>query len=82
MEENWAWMCGIGECVHAIEYCSQEWKGATESAERVREGYRRLNRQEHGSAVRRVRGDNFCAFRATIFQLHAFPHVLNRLQKR
>uniref|UniRef100_A0A8D0H9N6 OTU deubiquitinase with linear linkage specificity n=1 Tax=Sphenodon punctatus TaxID=8508 RepID=A0A8D0H9N6_SPHPU len=49
-----------------LEYCGKEWKGNTDNAKRVRKGYKAVSHKF--TSIRRVRGDNYCAIRATLFQ--------------
>ncbi|XP_014139860.1 ubiquitin thioesterase otulin isoform X4 [Falco biarmicus] len=49
-----------------MEYCSKEWRGNTPVAKRMRKGYEAV--AQKFASIRRVRGDNYCAFRATLFQ--------------
>ncbi|XP_067857992.1 fap1 adhesin-like [Heptranchias perlo] len=49
-----------------LEYCTREWKGNTAKAQLMIKAYEAV--REIFSSVRRVRGDNYCALRATLFQ--------------
>ncbi|XP_010011247.1 PREDICTED: ubiquitin thioesterase otulin-like, partial [Nestor notabilis] len=49
-----------------MEYCRKEWRGNTPVAKRMRKGYEAV--AQKFASIRRVRGDNYCAFRATLFQ--------------
>ncbi|XP_062925683.1 ubiquitin thioesterase otulin-like isoform X1 [Mobula hypostoma] len=49
-----------------MEYCTREWKGNTAKAELMRKAYEAVC--ENFKSIRRVRGDNYCALRATLFQ--------------
>ncbi|XP_078276078.1 ubiquitin thioesterase otulin-like isoform X2 [Rhinoraja longicauda] len=49
-----------------LEYCTREWKGNTAKAQLIRNAYEAIC--EDFNSIRRVRGDNYCALRATLFQ--------------
>uniref|UniRef100_A0A8C8SY42 OTU deubiquitinase with linear linkage specificity n=1 Tax=Pelusios castaneus TaxID=367368 RepID=A0A8C8SY42_9SAUR len=49
-----------------LEYCQKEWRGSTPVAKRMKKGYEAVSQKF--SCIRRVRGDNYCALRATLFQ--------------
>ncbi|KFR04943.1 Ubiquitin thioesterase otulin, partial [Nipponia nippon] len=49
-----------------MEYCRKEWRGNTPVAKRMRKGYEAV--AQKFASIRRVRGDNYCALRATLFQ--------------
>ncbi|XP_010003390.1 PREDICTED: ubiquitin thioesterase otulin [Chaetura pelagica] len=49
-----------------MEYCRKEWRGDTPVAKRMRKGYEAV--AQKFASIRRVRGDNYCALRATLFQ--------------
>ncbi|NXF13258.1 OTUL thioesterase, partial [Smithornis capensis] len=49
-----------------LEYCRKEWRGDTPVAQRMRKGYEAV--AQKFASIRRIRGDNYCAFRATLFQ--------------
>ncbi|XP_051871716.1 uncharacterized protein LOC127570317 [Pristis pectinata] len=49
-----------------LEYCAREWKGNTAKAQLMRKAYEAVC--ENFNSIRRVRGDNYCALRATLFQ--------------
>ncbi|KFP87875.1 Ubiquitin thioesterase otulin, partial [Acanthisitta chloris] len=49
-----------------MEYCRREWRGNTPVAKRMRKGYEAV--AQKFASIRRIRGDNYCAFRATLFQ--------------
>ncbi|XP_075069023.1 ubiquitin thioesterase otulin isoform X2 [Mixophyes fleayi] len=57
---------GVEPEIDIIEYCQKEWRGKTTVAKTMKEGYEEVS-QFFGS-IRRVRGDNYCALRATLFQ--------------
>ncbi|XP_065608418.1 ubiquitin thioesterase otulin isoform X1 [Cyrtonyx montezumae] len=52
--------------VDILEYCKREWRGNTPAAKRMRKGYEAV--AQKFASVRQVRGDNYCALRATLFQ--------------
>ncbi|XP_030300973.1 ubiquitin thioesterase otulin isoform X1 [Calypte anna] len=52
--------------IDIMEYCRKEWRGNTPVAKRMRKGYEAVSRKF--ASIRRVRGDNYCALRATLFQ--------------
>ncbi|XP_062355635.1 ubiquitin thioesterase otulin isoform X1 [Cinclus cinclus] len=49
-----------------MEYCRKEWRGNTPAAKKMRKGYEAV--AQKFASIRRIRGDNYCAFRATLFQ--------------
>ncbi|XP_064908702.1 ubiquitin thioesterase otulin isoform X1 [Columba livia] len=49
-----------------MEYCRKEWRGNTPVAKRMRKGYEAV--AQKFASIRTVRGDNYCALRATLFQ--------------
>ncbi|XP_072267951.1 ubiquitin thioesterase otulin isoform X1 [Pyxicephalus adspersus] len=57
---------GVGPEVDIIEYCKKEWRGKTPVAKQMREGYEEVS--HYFGSIRQVRGDNYCALRATLFQ--------------
>ncbi|XP_056155140.1 uncharacterized protein LOC130129577 [Lampris incognitus] len=59
--------CGLSPAVDILSYCEREWKGNTAKSALIRKGYKEMS-QRFGS-LRRVRGDNYCALRATLFQV-------------
>ncbi|NXT21569.1 OTUL thioesterase, partial [Syrrhaptes paradoxus] len=52
--------------IDIMEYCRKEWRGNTPVAKRIRKGYEAV--AQKFASIRRVRGDNYCALRATLFQ--------------
>ncbi|CAM9256846.1 unnamed protein product [Bubo scandiacus] len=52
--------------IDIMEYCRKEWRGNTPVAKRMRKGYEAV--AQKFASIRRVRGDNYCALRATLFQ--------------
>ncbi|KYO42829.1 ubiquitin thioesterase otulin isoform B [Alligator mississippiensis] len=49
-----------------VEYCQKEWRGNTPVAKLMKKGYEAVSQKF--ACIRRVRGDNYCALRATLFQ--------------
>ncbi|XP_025020646.1 ubiquitin thioesterase otulin isoform X2 [Python bivittatus] len=52
--------------VDIMDYSQEEWRGNTSYAECIRKGYEAVSHKF--ISIRRVRGDNYCALRATLFQ--------------
>ncbi|MGH0150808.1 UNVERIFIED_CONTAM: hypothetical protein FKN15_043296 [Acipenser sinensis] len=52
-----------------LEYCELEWKGLTPHADQIRKAYGEIYRVHNIRYICRVRGDNYCALRATLFQV-------------
>ncbi|XP_059391303.1 FK506-binding protein 5-like isoform X2 [Carassius carassius] len=61
--------CSVAPAVDILAYSEREWKGNTTKSTRIRKGYSEMSRSFSG--LRRVRGDNYCALRATLFQVLA-----------
>ncbi|XP_070784647.1 uncharacterized protein [Enoplosus armatus] len=59
--------CSLAPAVDILSYSEREWKGNTAKSALIRKGYKEMS-QSFGS-LRRVRGDNYCALRATLFQV-------------
>ncbi|KAL1006880.1 hypothetical protein UPYG_G00078420 [Umbra pygmaea] len=59
--------CSLEPTVDILSYSEREWKGNTAKSILVRKGYTELSRRFE--SLRRVRGDNYCALRATLFQV-------------
>uniref|UniRef100_A0A3B3TE63 OTU deubiquitinase with linear linkage specificity n=1 Tax=Paramormyrops kingsleyae TaxID=1676925 RepID=A0A3B3TE63_9TELE len=59
--------CSVKAEVNVLTYSQREWKGNTAKCTLIRKGYE-VVAQNFGS-LRRVRGDNYCALRATLFQV-------------
>ncbi|KAJ8279466.1 hypothetical protein COCON_G00065320 [Conger conger] len=53
--------------VDILAYCQREWKGNTATSAIIRKGYSVLSQSFEG--LQRVRGDNYCALRATLYQI-------------
>ncbi|XP_053715732.1 uncharacterized protein LOC128755771 isoform X2 [Synchiropus splendidus] len=58
--------CSLAPAVDILWYSEQEWRGNTAKSALIRKGYRLMSHSF--SRLRRVRGDNYCALRATLFQ--------------
>nr|XP_020509464.1 ubiquitin thioesterase otulin [Labrus bergylta] len=59
--------CSLAPAVDILGYSEREWKGNTAKSTLIRKGYKEMS-QRFGS-LRRVRGDNYCALRGTLFQV-------------
>ncbi|XP_030629925.1 ubiquitin thioesterase otulin [Chanos chanos] len=59
--------CSVEEPVDLLTYCKREWRGNTTKSDLIKTGYFKIS--ETYDQLRRVRGDNYCALRATLFQL-------------
>ncbi|XP_036934633.1 uncharacterized protein LOC119008435 isoform X2 [Acanthopagrus latus] len=59
--------CSLDPAMDILSYSEREWKGNTAKSALIRKGYKEMS-QRFGS-LRRVRGDNYCALRATLFQV-------------
>ncbi|KAK2859616.1 hypothetical protein Q5P01_004236 [Channa striata] len=59
--------CSLAPAVDILSYSEREWKGNTAKSSLIRKGYSELS--QRFSRLRRVRGDNYCALRATLFQV-------------
>ncbi|XP_075903541.1 uncharacterized protein LOC142902405 [Nelusetta ayraudi] len=59
--------CSLDPAMDVLSYSEREWRGNTAKSALIRKGYQELS-QKFGS-LRRVRGDNYCALRATLFQV-------------
>lgn len=68
----------VGEAVSMEDYAEKEWKGQTEKAETIRKGYQAVSDVFHCERLRRVRGDNYCALRSTLFQVLVDGHRVTR----
>ncbi|KAJ8011433.1 hypothetical protein DPEC_G00058160 [Dallia pectoralis] len=68
----------VEDAVDLQTYSEREWKGHTAKSTLIRKGYRKVSEMFQG--LRRVRGDNYCALRATLFQILTLSkHVSTRL---
>ncbi|KAK2869913.1 hypothetical protein Q8A67_024305 [Cirrhinus molitorella] len=61
--------CSLAPAVDILAYSEREWKGNTTKSTLIRKGYSEMSRSFSG--LRRVRGDNYCALRATLYQVLA-----------
>ncbi|XP_016134026.1 neurofilament medium polypeptide isoform X2 [Sinocyclocheilus grahami] len=61
--------CSLAPAVDILAYSEREWQGNTAKSALIRKGYSEMSRSFSG--LRRVRGDNYCALRATLYQLLA-----------
>ncbi|XP_073686499.1 uncharacterized protein [Garra rufa] len=61
--------CSLAPAVDIVAYSEREWKGNTTKSTLIRKGYSEMSRSFSG--LRRVRGDNYCALRATLYQVLA-----------
>ncbi|XP_037550380.1 ubiquitin thioesterase otulin [Nematolebias whitei] len=59
--------CSLSPAVDILSYSKREWKGNTAKSALIKKGYKEMSQKFDG--VRRVRGDNYCALRATLFQV-------------
>ncbi|KAM4606209.1 uncharacterized protein ACJ7VT_016467 [Polymixia lowei] len=59
--------CSLAPAVDILSYCEREWKGNTAKSALIRKGYKEMSHRF--GRLRRVRGDNYCALRATLFQV-------------
>ncbi|XP_068092825.1 ubiquitin thioesterase otulin [Hyperolius riggenbachi] len=57
---------GVGPEADILEYCRKEWRGKTTVAKKMKEGYEEVS--HYYGSIRQIRGDNYCALRATLFQ--------------
>ncbi|KAL4623392.1 ubiquitin thioesterase otulin [Arapaima gigas] len=60
--------------VDLLFYSQREWRGNTAKSALIRKGYEEVSHTFQ--CLRRVRGDNYCALRATLFQLLSQDHPL------
>ncbi|KTF76625.1 hypothetical protein cypCar_00035433 [Cyprinus carpio] len=61
--------CSLAPAVDILAYSEREWKGNTAKSALIRKGYSEMSRSFSG--LRRIRGDNYCALRATLYQVLA-----------
>uniref|UniRef100_A0A3P9KGH1 OTU deubiquitinase with linear linkage specificity a n=1 Tax=Oryzias latipes TaxID=8090 RepID=A0A3P9KGH1_ORYLA len=59
--------CSLSPAVDVLFYSEREWKGNTAKSALIKKGYKEMSQKF--SSLRRVRGDNYCALRATLFQV-------------
>nr|XP_032823312.1 ubiquitin thioesterase otulin isoform X2 [Petromyzon marinus]XP_032823313.1 ubiquitin thioesterase otulin isoform X2 [Petromyzon marinus] len=84
----------IGERRELVDYSCREWKGSTAKTKKIKKAYLELSGKGYFD-IRRVRGDNYCGLRATLFQafwkkiyifdstvkITELPHVLYQRNK-
>ncbi|XP_028399893.1 uncharacterized protein LOC114523227 isoform X2 [Dendronephthya gigantea] len=58
----------IGEVYNVVQYARNEWKSETDKAIAIREGYFQIPQLLGLNNLRVIRGDNYCAIRAALFQ--------------
>ncbi|XP_022051963.2 retinitis pigmentosa 1-like 1 protein [Acanthochromis polyacanthus] len=59
--------CSLAAAVDILSYSEREWKGNTAKSALIKKGYKEMSQRFR--SLRRVRGDNYCALRATLFQV-------------
>ncbi|XP_041103143.1 ubiquitin thioesterase otulin-like [Polyodon spathula] len=59
--------CSICPELDMLSYSENEWRGKTAKSALIKKGYEEV--YTNFSGLRRVRGDNYCAMRATLFQV-------------
>ena len=59
----------VSSKLNILDYAQSEWKGTTYTAKCLRNGYQMLIKNTDRSFMRQIRGDNYCALRATTFQI-------------
>lgn len=57
---------GLAPAMDIMEYCHKEWRGHTAVTKLMKKGYEAVS--QDFTSIRRVRGDNYCALRALLFQ--------------
>ncbi|XP_052800316.1 dentin sialophosphoprotein-like isoform X4 [Mya arenaria] len=58
----------VGERVEIKQYADSEWRGDTQKANTLRQAYRAIPDHCKCCYLRRIRGDNYCGVRGTLFQ--------------
>ncbi|XP_046860523.1 ubiquitin thioesterase otulin-like isoform X2 [Xenia sp. Carnegie-2017] len=61
----------IGSTYNVVQYAKKEWKSDTITAVAVRNGYCEIPHMLGLNKILLIRGDNYCAIRATLFQVLA-----------
>ncbi|XP_077978137.1 uncharacterized protein LOC144433663 [Glandiceps talaboti] len=61
-------IANVGEKKAILGYAEREWKGQTVNARTMRKGYERIPALVRCSNLRSIRGDNYCAIRAALYQ--------------
>ncbi|XP_064634305.1 uncharacterized protein LOC135492082 isoform X2 [Lineus longissimus] len=76
----------VGDLFDILTYADQEWRGNTVTAKNIIKGYHVIPDKINCQHLRKIRGDNYCAIRASLFQIFVnnvglFNHVgsLNNL---
>ncbi|XP_038653089.1 inactive ubiquitin thioesterase OTULINL-like [Scyliorhinus canicula] len=59
----------VGPLTDVLEYGKIEWKGDTKQAEQMRKAYEDIYLAHGIKNMRIIRGDNYCALRAVLFQI-------------
>ncbi|XP_078096549.1 inactive ubiquitin thioesterase OTULINL-like isoform X1 [Mustelus asterias] len=59
----------VGPLTDVLEYGENEWKGETKQAEQMRMAYEDIYLAHNIKNLRNIRGDNYCALRAVLFQI-------------
>ncbi|XP_069075864.1 inactive ubiquitin thioesterase OTULINL isoform X2 [Pleurodeles waltl] len=59
----------ISSEVGLLSYSTREWKGETIQAKQMRKAYEALFQRHHVKFILQVRGDNYCAIRAVLYQV-------------
>ncbi|XP_048866925.1 OTU deubiquitinase with linear linkage specificity b isoform X2 [Brienomyrus brachyistius] len=72
--------CSVAQEVGLLCYSEREWRGNTAKSTLIRKGYEVVYQRFQG--LRRVRGDNYCALRATLFQVLCHHQPPDWLQQR
>ena len=67
----------ISEPLDILAYSKIEWRGKTLKANLMCQGYKEIISVLNCKSVRRVRGDNYCAFRAVAFHIFSQIQTLN-----
>lgn len=67
----------ISEPLDILAYSKIEWRGKTLKANLMCQGYKEIISVLKCKSVRRVRGDNYCAFRAVAFHIFSQIQTLN-----
>ncbi|XP_045175267.2 uncharacterized protein LOC123536288 isoform X3 [Mercenaria mercenaria] len=61
-------LCNISDKQDITDYADSEWKGDTPRAQLIREAYRAIPQHCQCCHLRRIRGDNYCGIRSTVYQ--------------
>ncbi|XP_067914707.1 inactive ubiquitin thioesterase OTULINL-like isoform X2 [Heterodontus francisci] len=59
----------VGPLTDILEYVNIEWKGDTKQAEKMQKAYKEIYLAHNIKKLRKIRGDNYCALRAVLFQI-------------